>query len=432
MVSVLIVVFAANLLILGLLLSVLAAAEASLHLLSPGRIHRLAEADRRGAHALERLADEPSDLGAATAVLRPITYAFAGFVGFVLALPLSESVAAGDSPVPLAYALIALSMGATALVTFAIFDAFPRTVGVANPERVALDAAPTALPLVRVLAPLARGLSALWVWGVHLVGGERISSPWVTEADDRTTLESAEEAEREEAEEAFLEAVSDFAEKVAREVMVPRPDVAALPETALSPELIALVEKRGFSRLPIYRGSIDDIVGIVYAKDLLIRLGRGCGDIPISELAREPYFVPETMPVEELLLQLRNRRVHIAVVADEYGGTAGIVTMEDLLEEIVGEIADEYDREAPLYVQTAEGAYDIDALMPVDDFNELFGTAIDSEADTTGGLVFEVAGHVPVVGESVVVEGVRVTVTGVDGNRLRRLAVETAPPSEGD
>lgn len=432
MFSVLTVLFGANLLILGVLLSVLAAAEAALHLLSPGRIHRLAEADRRGAHALERLADDPSDLGAAAAALRPITYAFAGFVGYVFALLVNQGLASGGAVVPLAYVVIVASMTAVALVTFSIFDALPRTVGVANPERVALDAAPIALPLVRILAPFARLSAALWIWGVHLVGGERISSPWVTEADDRTTLESAEEAEREEAEEAFLEAVSDFAEKIAREVMVPRPDVAALSETALSPELIALVEKRGFSRLPIYRGSIDDIVGIVYAKDLLIRLGRGCGDIPISELAREPYFIPETMPVEELLLQLRNRRVHIAVVTDEYGGTAGIVTMEDLLEEIVGDIADEYDREVPLYVQTGEGTYDIDALMPVDDFNELFGTAIESEADTTGGLVFEVAGHVPVVGESVVVEGVRVTVTGVDGNRLRRLAVETAPSSEGD
>jgi CBS domain containing-hemolysin-like protein len=418
------VIFATNALVAGVVLSVLAASEAALSLLSPGRIHRLAESERPGANALLKLAENPPALGGATAVARAVTFALAGYAAVVAG---TRVIASSE----VAAALWALGLVAGALVAFALFDALARTVGVANPERVALDAAPVAWPLVRVLSPVAVALSALWVWGVHLVGGERISSPWVTEADDRTAAESPEEAEREEAEEAFLEAVSDFAEKVAREVMVPRPDVAALPESATSADVIALVEKRGFSRLPVYRGSIDDVAGMVYAKDLLIRLGKGCGEIPIAELTREPYFVPETMPVEELLLEFRNRRVHIAVVTDEYGGTAGIVTMEDLLEEIVGEIADEYDREAPLFVQIGEGEYDVDALLPVDDFNEIFGTALESDADSTGGLVYEVAGHVPVVGESVEVEGVRVTVTAVDGNRIRRLRVRTAQTDEG-
>ncbi len=315
-------------------------------------------------------------------------------------------------------------------VVFALVEALPRTVGVANPERVALTAAPVAAALTRFLAPISTALAALWVWSVHLVGGERISSAWTVEEADRTSEEGTEESEREEAEEAFLEAVSDFAEKVTREVMVPRPDVSALPDTATISDAIALIERRGFSRLPVYHGSVDDIRGVLYAKDVLITLGRdahACStDASIAPLVRPAIYVPETKPVEELLVELRTARTHIAIVADEYGGTAGIVTLEDLLEEIVGEIADEYDRELPLVNDLGNGSYRVDARLPVDDLNERFGTAAEPEYDTVGGLVLEVAGHIPVVGESVEIDGVRLTVDRLEGNRIRQLVVRPA------
>jgi magnesium and cobalt exporter, CNNM family len=335
---------------------------------------------------------------------------------------------------PVMAALFALSVGVAVGVAFALVEALPRTIGVANPERVALSAARVAAALTRFLAPLARVLSALWVWSVHLVGGERISSPWTAEEAERTVEEGDEEAEREEAEEAFLEAMSDFAEKVTREVMVPRPDVAALPDTATISEAIAIIERRGFSRVPVFHGSVDDIRGVLYAKDILITLGRdahACStDAPIAPLVRSAIYVPETKPVEELLLEMRKARTHIAIVADEYGGTAGIVTLEDLLEEIVGEISDEYDREVPLVIDLGDGRYRVDARLPVDDLNERFGTAAEPEFDTVGGLVLEVAGHIPVVGESVEIDGVRLTVDRLEGNRIRQLVVQ--PTARGD
>ncbi len=153
------------------------------------------------------------------------------------------------------------------------------------------------------------------------------------------------------------------------------------------------------------------------------------GENSIAGLARAPYFVPETKPVQELLLEMRTR-THIAIVADEYGGTAGIVTLEDLLEEIVGDISDEYDREEPLLTQLSPERYRVDARLPVDELNELFGTDIDTEADSVGGLFTEVAGRIPEVGESLTIEGLRVTVEVLEGTRIRQLSVEPADTDE--
>ncbi len=430
------------LLLVGLAAAILTAEEAAAQLLSAGRVHRLAEADRPGARQLAALDDEEPRLASAAALARALACGIAGVVSIQLfgGSAFAAVVAGWSSELAQVAGLGVLMLVSVALgvgIVFALVEALPRTVGVANPERVALSAAPLAVGLTAVFAPIASALAALWVWAVHLVGGERISSPWIAEEAERTAEEGDEDSEREEAEEAFLEAMSDFAEKVTREVMVPRPDVAALPDTATISEAIALIERHGFSRVPVYRSSIDDVRGVLYAKDILIALGKdahSCStDVSIAEIVRPAIYVPETKPVEELLVELRSARTHIAIVADEYGGTAGIVTLEDLLEEIVGEIADEYDRELPLITQLGDGSFRVDARLPVDDLNEEFGTAAEPEFDTVGGLVLEVAGHIPVVGESVEIDGVRLTVERLEGNRIRQLVVRPAArENEGD
>jgi CBS domain containing-hemolysin-like protein len=254
----------------------------------------------------------------------------------------------------------------------------------------------------------------------------------VTGVEYRAT-ENDEDADREEAEEALLEAVSDFAEKIVREVMVPRTDMKALPDTALVADAVRLIDRTGFSRLPVYHESTDDIRGVLYAKDLLVALAAGKADGPIGPMAREPYFVPETKQVEELLVEMRTRN-HIAIVADEYGGTAGLITLEDLLEQIIGEISDEYDRDLPLITDLEDGRFSVDARLPVDDLNEVFGTDIDIDADSVGGLFTEVAGRIPDVGESVSVDGLKLTVNELQGNRICRLTVEPVAfeTNEGD
>lgn len=393
--------------------TLLSAAETSVLLLTPGRIHRLAEAERRGALALDALADHRHRLRAASEVASALAYTCAAFAGWMLG-----DASGGALPVLLAGSLAAV------LVTYSVSQALPRTFAVTNPERVALEFSGVALPLTRTLYPVANVLGAPWKWIVALTGAERPFSPWAVTPEWRGAVDSEQDAERDEAEEALLDAVSEFAQKVVREVMVPRTDMHALEDTATIADAVELIAATGVSRVPVYHETVDDVRGVLYAKDLLSALHRGWDTAP-ARLAREPYFVPETKPVEELLVEMRTRN-HIAIVADEYGGTAGLVTLEDLLEEIVGEISDEYDREEPLIEELTEGRYRVDARLPVDDLDDIFGTDLDTDADSVGGLFTEVAGHIPEPGESVEFEGLRLTVTELEGNRIRQLSVESA------
>jgi CBS domain containing-hemolysin-like protein len=395
--------------------AVLAAAETSVILLPPGRVHRLVEAERAGAEKLESLSSRAYRVRAASQLCAGIAFASAAILGFELGAEAGIGVAALAELIGVVVLLVLM---------FAFTQALPKALAAANPEDIALVAAPIASTMVPVLYPPASLLASPFVWAIKVAGGERPASPWVTAAEYRAG-ETDEETEREEAEEALLEAVSDFAEKVVREVMVPRTDMKALPDTARTADAVALIDKTGFSRLPIYHETTDDIRGVLYAKDLLVALSAGKTDAPITTLARAPYFVPETKPVEELLGEMRTR-THIAIVADEYGGTAGLVTLEDLIEEIVGEISDEYDREELLLVDLGNDTYNVDARLPVDDLNDTFGTEIETDADSVGGLFTEIAGRIPEAGESVEVEGLRLTVTELQGTRVRQLRVEPA------
>jgi putative hemolysin len=399
--------------------AVLSAAETAVMVLPPGRVHRLVEAEARGASELDKLASRPYRLRAASALAFGLAFACAALLGMVVGSLLPDIGG-------LLSEVAAVSL--LALVTFALVGALPRTLAVANPERVGLDAALPARLAAAALYPIARVLGAPWAWLVHVASGERAASAWATGAEYRSS-EADELTGREEAEEALLEAVSDFAEKVAREVMVPRTDVTALPDTATTQDAVRAIQETGYTRLPVYHETIDEVTGVLYAKDLLVACTLSSGETSVQDLARAPYFVPETKPVDELLFEMRTR-THIAIVADEYGGTAGIVTLEDLLEEIVGDISDEYDREEPLLTQLSPERYRVDARLPVDELNELFGTDIDTEADSVGGLFTEVAGRIPMVGESLTIEGLRLTVDVLEGTRIRQLSVEPADTDE--
>ncbi len=398
------------------LAAVLSASVTASALVSSGRILRLMEAERAGSVALDRLMDAPHRFRGAAAFASGLAYVTAaasiGWAFFVLTRFGSVSSA-----------LIGAGVGLVVVFTFS--QALPKAIAVQNAEGVALAFAPVALRLTRVLYGPAKLLSWVWIWLIRLVVGESaVRSPWMSEDEYRLSTPDDEESVREVAEEAWLEAVSDFAEKVVREVMVPRTDMTCVEDTATAQEAIALIEGAGYSRLPVYRDTLDDIVGVLYAKDLLAALGRD-RDVSPVKIARRPYFVPETKPVQELLIEMR-ARTHIAIVADEYGGTAGLVTIEDLLEEIVGEIFDEYDLETLLVTELGGDRFLVDARLPVDDLNERFDTAIESEADTVGGVVIEAAGRIPVEGDVFEIEGLRFIVEDVQGTRIRQLVVESA------
>jgi CBS domain containing-hemolysin-like protein len=412
--------------------AVFSAAEASARLLARSRTRRLIESDRRGAVALDGLVERPGRLASAAALWRALSYSAASLV---LLLGASE-VLSGDLRWWTAGAIVVAGVASV----FALAEALPRTLAVHNPESVGLSAAPAAERLTALLAPIARLLASGWLRMAALVADEPVADAWLTGDEYASDAADDEESSRDIAEEAFIDAVVDFATKIVREVMVPRTDMICLEDTATIPEAVSLVAASGCSRLPVYHETLDDIRGVLFAKDLLICTGANDCPETVASLSREAYFVPETKPVDELLVEMRQRKTHMALVADEYGGTAGLVTIEDLLEEIVGEIFDEYDRAEPMVVELGDGLLLLDARMPIDDFNDLLGTAIELEADSIGGLFVELAGHIPAPGETVEVEGVVITARDVEGTRVRRLLVkptgdpdkETADAEETD
>jgi len=423
MIAIALLVALATLIVLSVVMAMLSAAEASVRLLSRPRTRRLLEAEVKGALALDHLADRPSRLAAAAALWRAVAYVLSGAVLGWAGLVVLES---GPQ---LWVALASSAVGV--VVVFTLGEALPRTLAVQNPERVGLAAAPWGARLTAAFAPIARFFAAGWVGMASLVADEPVTDPWLT-GDEYGTETIAEEQRREDAEEAFFEAVVDFASKIVREVMVPRTDMVCLEDVASVPEAVAVVAQSGLSRVPVYHDTVDDIRGVLFAKDLLICVGAESCPTTVGPLAREAYFVPETKPVDQLLVEMRQRKTHMALVADEYGGTAGLVTIEDLLEEIVGEIFDEYDRAEPMVTELPDGGLLLDARMPIDDFNDLLGTAIDIEADSIGGLFGELAGHIPQPGEEIEVEGVRITARDVEGTRVRSLYVmpRTEPNKE--
>lgn len=229
----------------------------------------------------------------------------------------------------------------------------------------------------------------------------------------------------EEQERRMIRGVINLEDKTAREIMVPRMDIAAAEVSQGVADVAAIVNERGFSRIPAYRETIDDIIGIVYAKDLLKAVMNGGETTPLDRLLREPMFIPESKKLDQLLTEMRAARTHMAIVVDEYGGTAGLVTIEDLLEEIVGEIEDEYDISRPTIDVISKDEAVLDAGVSTDMLNELFQVAVESEDfDTVGGFVIQSLGRLPSVGDQVRIDGLQISVLTMVGRRLRRLKVE--------
>lgn len=227
----------------------------------------------------------------------------------------------------------------------------------------------------------------------------------------------------EEEEERMIRGIIGLEDKTAREVMVPRIDIVATEVDASVREAARLATERGFSRIPAYGESIDDIAGLAYAKDMLDAILTG-QDSSLRALLREAVFIPETKRADQLLTEMRANRTHLAVVVDEYGGTAGLITIEDLIEEIVGEIEDEYDVAGPAMEQISEDEVLLDASMPAEVLEELFDYSAESEDfDTVGGFVIHELGRLPAVGDEVAVDGLRLRVLSMSGRRLRRLRV---------
>jgi CBS domain containing-hemolysin-like protein len=245
--------------------------------------------------------------------------------------------------------------------------------------------------------------------------------------------ESEEEGIINEGEGEMLHSIFEFGDTIVREIMVPRTDMVCCPTTAEFRQVLDAILTSGHSRIPIYEGSADRIVGVVYAKDLLRFWGRAETDIAVARVMRTPYFVPETKNVQELLQDFRSKRVHLAIAVDEYGGTSGLITIEDLLEEIVGDIQDEYDLEEEWLQPQKDGSVLVDCRLNIEDFEEYFQTEVEREKfDTVGGYVFNLIGRVPREGEEIRDRGLRLVVTECDNQKLRKIQVNRLPAEPTD
>lgn len=248
----------------------------------------------------------------------------------------------------------------------------------------------------------------------------------VTEEELHELVEASEEEGLiNEDESEMIRAIFALGETVVREVMVPRTDMAAIQVDATADELLETIIDCGHSRIPVYEGTIDNIIGVLYAKDLLKFWGKDSAELDISRTARQPFFIPETKNLEELLQEFKKRRVHIAIVIDEYGGTSGLITIEDLLEQIVGDIQDEYDVEEELIQLNPDGSAILDARLPIEEFEEHFDISVERDKfDTVGGLIFHLLGRIPRSGDSVAVNGLLMTVISAGERRIGKLRAE--------
>jgi CBS domain containing-hemolysin-like protein len=325
----------------------------------------------------------------------------------------------------------AIAVVAMTVAIFVFAELAPKTYSVQFTERAALFMGRPVYFLGRVLQPVGKLLLLISNAVMIVLPGRPLpKGPFVSEEEIRHLVDVAEEEEEiEEEERVLIHSIFEFGDTVVREVMVPRPDMVAISADATVDEALGKIIDAGFSRIPIFDGDTDNIIGVLYAKDLLKRVHEGKKDVKLASLGRAPTFVPEQKRVSELLREMQDQRVHMAIVVDEYGGTAGLVTIEDLIEEIVGEIVDEYDKEEPLVEPIDENTIRVDAKMPIDEVNDLLSVDLPHEEwDTVGGLVFALTGRVPVAGETVRYDSVEFKTERVTGRRIQKVVIAKLEP----
>jgi CBS domain containing-hemolysin-like protein len=414
---------AGGILIFALLIvaAFLALSEVAVSRISRVKAHQLQQDGRKGSDALLEIVEDPAPYLTVVLLLTLIAHITATAAATSIALDRygggAEAIAAG-------------------LMTFLIFvfaEMTPKTFAVQRTERAALLMARPIRSIGRLLSPLTRAL----VWLANLVsmlvpGSRRMpKGPFVTEEEIRQMVDVAEEEEEiEEDERELIHSVFEFGDAIVREVMVPRTDMIAVRSGTGFAEALELIIEAGFSRLPIYEGDLDNVVGLLYAKDLMRRMHESGPEGRVEALGRAPTFVPEQKRLMELLREMQEQHVHMAIVVDEYGGTAGLVTIEDLIEEIVGEIVDEFDREEPLVEPIDDETLRVDAKISIDEVNDLLGVDLPHEEwDTVGGLVFGLTGRVPIVGETVRFDGLQFTTERVTGRRIQKIVIRKVGPA---
>ncbi len=393
---------------------ILALAETSLVRTSKARARSLYELKKRGSKSLYKLAENPERF------LSPILL-------LVLICQLVSATLLGIIAENLFGAWgVALATAAEIIFVFVLAEAIPKHWAVRHPDKAALFASPiiTAIinfPPIKVLSAVLIGLANALTKEIDDAEAE----PDVTESELLALADVAlEEEVIEEQERELISSIIEFGDTIVREVMVPRPDIVAAEKNQTVGEVLEIAMEGGLSRIPVYDTAIDNITGIAYTKDLIKLLREDRDGLKIEEFARNPKYVPETKKVAALLKEMQTTQTHLAVVIDEYGVTSGIVTLEDLIEELVGDIADEFDTDEPAVEPLGNGGFRVPGKMAVDEVNELLQTTLPAtDADTIAGLFLHMRGQIPKEGESITIEDYRLTAEKVQRRRISKIRI---------
>jgi putative hemolysin len=394
------------------------------------RLDELAESGDRRAKRAQRLMRDPGRFLAVIQVAITFLGALASAVAAVsivtfVAEPLRGVAFLADQADTIALLLVTFVVSVVSIV---LGELIPKGFALANPDRIALAVSGPITLFAKIVSPLVAVLVALTKLISKPFGIDPTRTPELSAAEIRLIVEQgSQQGVLEAEEEQMISAVMSLSDSKLHEVMVPRIDIVAIDQEASFDDAVTLVLTEGHSRTPLYKESVDHIVGILYAKDLLRIIAAGGPRPRLRDIMRPALFVPESQSVDDLLHELQRRRVHMAIVLDEYGGTAGLVTIEDLLEEIVGEIQDEFDEEEPMKVIVRDGEAILDGRADIDQLGELVDPALeledDEEYDTVGGFVYHRIGRVPVVGDTVSVDPFKITVIKVTGRRVGKVRV---------
>ncbi len=416
---------------LVLLGSVLALAEASISRMTRMRAALLREDGYRNAALLERIESNPAPY--LNAIYLSVMFAQNGSA--ILVAILAESYFGG-------FGVTVLSVLFT-VAYFLVVEAMSKTFAILHSDRVALALAGFVWLLGRALHWPTNALISLA--NVLLPGKGLEGGPFVSEAAEIRLMADVghESGDIKEHEKEMIHSVFQFGDRIVREIMIPRPDIVTVDVSSTVAKAADLIVQRGVSRIPACRRDLDGTEGMVHAKDVLQALHRGQNDLPLTELLRPVQFVPEVKRAAELLNEMQRDRFHLAMVTDEYGLVSGLITLEDLLEELVGQIGDEHDREAPDIVQLSDTRYRVNAALPIVELNSSLGVDLPHEHwNTVGGLMFGLLGKIPAAGAAVEIDGLQFTAEVVRGRRIvtviaRRLArdveaAEQAASADGE
>jgi putative hemolysin len=398
--------------------------EIALFSLGEARVRALAEEGRRGSSALAELKSNPERLLATILIGNNIVNI--GAASFATALALQAFGSQG----------VAYATGAMTLLVLVFGEITPKGLASANNVRFGLFVAPVILLLSRVLYPLVAPLEALTRWFVRR--SDRVGAPTVTEGEIREmTLIGHKEGSIDERERQIIERAFWLDEKRAWDIMTPRVEIFAWPGQRTLREIAGELKALRYSRIPVYRDTIDEVSGVLYTRDAYQALVAGQHDLPIAQLAREPLFVPGSIPLTKLLSEFQTRRIHMGVVIDEYGGTDGLVTLEDILEELVGEIVDETDIERQPILRVSRHEIEVEGGADLREINHFFNTAFPQlEHRSFNGYLLDELGYVPKPGEEVDREGVLIRVVEASDTQvlrarlIRPLPVEVGTPDE--